>query len=77
MNFGILPLTFSDPQTLEHIQQGDSLEMTKVRTSLQQGQTLQVINVTQQHTYAVQHHLSTREISIILAGGLINYVKQS
>jgi len=77
VNFGILPLTFSDPQTWEHIQQGDSLEITKVRTSLQQGQTLQVINVTQQHTYAVQHHLSTREISIILAGGLINYVKQS
>lgn len=77
VNFGILPLLFVDPVSWETIQQGDVLEIRGVKTRLQQNQPLRIDNLTRSQSFDVRVSLSTREVAIVLAGGLINFVKES
>jgi len=77
VNFGILPLTFEDEGAYEGLQQGDELEIPGVRDALRRGdETLTVRNVTQGGEFRVRHGLTERQREIMLAGGLLNYVKE-
>ncbi len=75
INFGILPLTFADPADYDRCQQGDMLRVNGVRESLQAGTPLVVRNETRGFDIAVHYDLSARQTGIILAGGLLNYIK--
>jgi aconitate hydratase len=75
VNFGILPLTFQDPADYATIQQGDELMIQDVPGGFSNGELL-VRNLTQERTYTVAHSLSPRQVKILLAGGLLNYVRQ-
>jgi aconitate hydratase len=75
INFGILPLTFKDPEELSKIQQGDHLRMTHLRNAIQGEGFLKIENVTQMRMFEVSHGLSSREREILLAGGLLNYTR--
>jgi aconitate hydratase len=74
-NFGMLPMTFVDPQDYERIEQGDSLEVDRVREALQKGKRIDIKNVTRNEVYPVAHHLSGRQLEMVLAGSLINVVR--
>jgi aconitate hydratase len=76
VNFGIVPLVFTDPADYERLEQGDELVIPDARTALQGGRLLAVHNRTQEQTYTVTHHLSSRQVSILLAGGLLNHVRE-
>ena len=75
VNFGILPLTFQDPGDWERIRLGDNLALTDLRASLQSGSKLRIRNTTRQQDYPVQHSLSGRQLNVLLAGGLINAIR--
>jgi aconitate hydratase len=75
VNFGILPLAFQDPADYATIQQGDELMIQDVPGGFDGGELL-VRNLTQGRTYTVAHSLSPRQVKILLAGGLLNYVRQ-
>ena len=75
INFGILPLTFKDPEEFSKIQQGDHLRMTHLRNAIQGESFLKIENVTQKRMFEVSHGLSARERGILLAGGLLNYTR--
>jgi len=75
INFGILPLTFKDPEEFLRIQQGDRLRITHLQIGLQEGNLLKIENVTQQRVFEVSHGLNSREREILLAGGLLNYTR--
>jgi aconitate hydratase len=75
INFGILPLTFKDPEGFSKIQQGDHLRMTHLRNAIQGEGFLKIENVTQMRMFEVSHGLSSREREILLAGGLLNYTR--
>ncbi len=75
INFGVLPLTFKDPDDFSKIQPGDHLRMTHLRSELQGEGLLKIENVTQQRVFEVSHGLSSREREILLAGGLLNYIR--
>jgi aconitate hydratase len=75
-NFGIVPLQFADPADREGIAQGDVLRLTGLRQALQDGDTLEVENVTQGTTIRATHTLSPRQVERILSGGVIRYMKQ-
>jgi aconitate hydratase len=75
INFGILPLTFKDPEELSKIQQGDHLRMIHLRNAIQGEGFLKIENVTQKRMFEVSHGLSSREREILLAGGLLNYTR--
>ncbi len=76
INFGILPLTFEDPDDWERIDLDDVLTLLDVRGAIQRGRRLEVINKTKDHTYLTEHSMSERQIQIMLAGSLINAVRK-
>ncbi|MCH7567666.1 MAG: aconitate hydratase [Nitrospirae bacterium] len=76
INFGILPLTFENPDDWERIDRDDVLSIVDVRETIQRGRRLEVINKTKDHTYLAEHSMSERQVQIMLAGSLINAVRE-
>lgn len=74
VNFGILPLTFVDPEDWGKIDQGDGLSIFGIREALQRDGTITVTNKTRGKTFQVAHSMSGRQIEMVLAGSLINLV---
>ncbi len=76
INFGVLPLTFVDPADYDGIQAGDVLRLAGVRRALAEGGELVVENVTRQRKLQVRHFMSSRQVQLLLRGGLINWMKE-
>jgi aconitate hydratase len=76
VNFGILPLTFEKPGDWEAIQPGDMLLLDNLRKTLQAGRKLQLQNTTRSQSYPLVHVLSGRQLRMVMAGGLINVIRQ-
>ena len=78
INAGILPLTFVNENDYNKISQGDTLELVKVRTAIENGKSeLMLKNKTTGDEIAVLCELSGRTKDIILAGGLLDYTRES
>lgn len=77
VNFGILPLLFDNPTDWEKISENDVLEISNVREVIQQGKQVKVFNKTKNQTYLTHHFMGERELKQMLAGGLINLMKQN
>jgi len=75
INFGILPLVFAGEADYDRLQPDDQLEIVGASEALSAGRYLQVRNVTQGFEFAVQYNLSERQRHILLAGGLLNSVR--
>ena len=75
-NFGILPLTFVDPEDWKRIAQGDVLSIPDVRNAIRKGNRVRVINLTRNETYETEHPMTPRQVEMVLAGSLINLVRQ-
>jgi aconitate hydratase len=75
INFGVLPLTFRDPEEFMRIQQGDHFRIARLLKGVQEGYILKIENLTQQRTFEAYHVLNSREREIVLAGGLLNYTR--
>jgi aconitate hydratase len=76
INFGILPLTFSEEEDYSAINQGDDLELQNLHQGLQTPSPLTLLNKTTGKVIAVEHNLTPRQARILLAGGLLNFTKQ-
>ncbi|UCD31366.1 MAG: aconitate hydratase, partial [Desulfobacterales bacterium] len=77
INFGVLPLTFQDPDDWNRIEQDDILEITQVRRAIQKEKRITIINRTKDESYVVEHTMSARQIEMVLEGSLINVVQQN
>ncbi|OEH86613.1 aconitate hydratase [Desulfuribacillus stibiiarsenatis] len=75
VNFGIVPFTFKNEADYETIDQMDELEIPNIREQMQNGTEITVKNVTKGTEFTVEYDLSERQISILLAGGQLNYTK--
>jgi len=75
VNVGILPLTFTDEADYETLEQDDEWEICGVRAALEAREELTVHNLTQNKTFQVSYDLTGRQVKILLAGGLLNYIK--
>ena len=73
VNFGLLPLMFENEGDYDSIEAGDTLVLEKLTDSLP-ANTITVYNSAKNMTYHVTHSLSDRQVRIIKAGGLLNYV---
>jgi aconitate hydratase len=71
VNFGVLPLEFSDPDDYEDIHQGDQLVIGNAREILAGGAQIEVRNASTSRAYRLRHRLSPRQVEVVLAGGLI------
>jgi aconitate hydratase len=70
-NFGILGLEFADPDDFDRIEQGDTLKLSGLHSTLESSKELDLENTAKDETYRVSHRLSTRQIEMLMAGGLI------
>ena len=79
INFGILPLTYAASPITNGLQQDDTVTIEHVLQQLRQGNTIQaklLKHHAEHEIIPLTHTLSTRQIDILAAGGLINWAKQ-
>jgi aconitate hydratase len=75
-NFGVLAIEFADATDHDRIQQGDVLVLDGIREALVTGTEITVHNTTRGEDYAAGHRLSTRQVGMLLAGGLIPWLRE-
>jgi aconitate hydratase len=73
-NFGILPLTFKDPEDRERMAKGTKVRFPGVRNRVERGDTEIPVEV-DGTTIMTQLDVSDRQRKYLLAGGALNYVK--
>jgi aconitate hydratase len=79
VNFGILPLTFSDPSIYDRLEMNDVLVMENVRQQLSESAESRTLTLRVQKknlSFIVQHTLFPRMIEVLLAGGLTNWIRE-
>ena len=77
INAGILPLTFANADDYDKITQGDELSLKGIKDAIVNNKPAVLVNLTKNEEYAINYDLSQRQKDIILAGGLLNYTKES
>lgn len=77
INAGILPLTFVNADDYDKIDQGDELVIENVRAKVTNGEAIVVKDVTKGIEIPVDCDLTERTRDIILAGGLLDYTRES
>jgi aconitate hydratase len=75
INFGIVPLQFASPADYDTVAQGDRLAIRGLHAQMRSGAQIQVDNLTKGTSFMTKHTLSSRQVEVLLAGGLINSVK--
>jgi aconitate hydratase len=76
INFGILPLTFVDPNDWERIVEGDELHLPHVAKAIRTGNEVKVVNETAGERLTLRHTLSPRQVEMLLTGGLLNLLRK-
>ncbi len=72
VNFGIIPLIFSNESDYDLISQGDTIEIPGIKTQIKNGNTIQAKTGSGKEL-VLRHSLTPRQADIIIAGGLLNY----
>jgi len=75
INFGILPLTFTNPNDYDRIEQGDTVNIPSLKTALLKGSDLVSVEINQDKTIQARMELSERDRTILASGGLLNWVR--
>ena len=77
INAGILPLNFENEADYDKITQGDELSLPNIKEEIEAGKPVVLKNLTTGESYELKYDLSKRQKDIILAGGLLNYTRES
>lgn len=77
INAGILPLNFQNEADYDKISQGDELSLPNIKSELESGAPVTLENKTTGERYVLTYSLSERQKDILLAGGLLNYTRES
>lgn len=73
VNFGVLPLRFTDDKDYENLEPGEILKLTDLHNQLMQHDQLTAISSKGQKI-KLSHNLSERQKEIVISGGLINWI---
>lgn len=76
INNGILPMTFEVSEDYDRIAQGDVLVIEDAKDQLEKGK-IRLNNKTKNESYPLAIDVSDRQKQMLLAGGLINMMRQS
>ncbi|WP_160154603.1 aconitate hydratase [Microbulbifer sp. ALW1] len=74
INFGVVPLLFNKPSDIARLNQGDILGLENITQQLQAGREI-VVQLANGKSLNVTHDMSEEEVSTVIAGGLINKVR--
>ncbi len=72
VNFGILPLVFSNADDYDWVEQGDELRLSGLKQAVAEAEEFAVENVTKGRSFNVRLEQTDRGRRILLAGGLLN-----
>ena len=75
VNFGILPLTFAKAGDYDKLEQGDVVSLENLRETLGKTDTLEA-KIGGKKTIQLKHQLSPRQVEVLLAGGLIPWMRE-
>jgi aconitate hydratase len=76
INWGIVPMTFTNPADYDKARQGDLLEIPGIRRQVEGGaEKLVVNNLTQKTSFTVALSLNRREREYVVAGGRLAHTK--
>lgn len=75
VNFGILPLLFTNSEDYDRIRQGDPFKITGLHGSVRNGDNLKV--EIGSSVYELKILATERQRKILLAGGLLNYTREN
>ena len=75
INFGIIPLTFKNPDDFEKIAEGDDIEILGFAEGIAEKEELTLKDKTNGAEVALVLAATARQREILLAGGLLNYTK--
>jgi aconitate hydratase len=75
INFGILPLTFTNEEDYNEIGANDTIEIGTIKATLEQGTGLELKDLTNGKSIPLKYTLSARQRDILLAGGMLNYTR--
>lgn len=76
VNFGVLPLTFKNPDDYRQLDRGDVIVLSNLRETIQKSHELTVRVRGTDKEIPVRHDLSERQVDVLLKGGLINWVNR-
>jgi len=78
VNFGVLPLTFGDPDDYARLATGDRLLIDDLRAALDRGCALDVDVESDGNgsTIRLVHDLSDRQLEILRCGGVVNWIAE-
>ena len=76
VNFGIIPLTFCDPADFERFSIGDELVIENIKRQLNEDRVI-IRRLNDGIKIVAFHNLSSRQLAVIQAGGLLNYSRQA
>ena len=77
INAGIVPFTFANPDDYDRIDKGDNLAVKGIRSTIENDSEAILVNETKGESYPLSFSFSGRQKDIILAGGLLNYTRES
>jgi len=76
VNFGVIPLVFAEPEDYKNVSAGDTLQIHNIKKQISNEEDNISANVAEKKIEFL-NAFTGRERSILLAGGLINYVKET
>ncbi len=74
INFGVPPLLITR-NDYKNMQEGDRLIMDDIRTGVRDSSSLRVKDIDNPYSFDARLDISVRERNVLLAGGLLNYMK--
>ncbi len=76
INFGIVPLTFADPDDYDRLGEGDALRIADFRGAVGSRDTVMLTDDTTGREVLLRLDFTERQREILLAGGLLHYTKE-
>ncbi|NPA95342.1 MAG: aconitate hydratase [Thermodesulfobacteria bacterium] len=75
INFGIVPLTFENPEDYDKVSQGQTISIPGIRKAILSGAKTVTVKNSDGDTFQARLDLSQRDRFILAAGGLLNWVR--
>jgi aconitate hydratase len=77
VNFGIVPFEFNNPNDYDKIEENDKILLEDIRDKISSGRDIVAINESKNQEIELHLSLSKRQIEVLLAGGVINFLKSN
>jgi aconitate hydratase len=75
INYGIVPLVFKNPLDYGFLDQGDRLEFSNLRQSIQKGREITIFNQNKKKNLVLVATVPAEKKEVLLAGGLLAHLK--